>query len=81
MSPVTLDYVKSKIKEEMYHHFEGTTTTVCLLKLENDYTVTGVSACIIDADYNQELGRKYAFEDAIKKIFDVEAYLFRENNK
>ena len=81
MSPVTSDLVKSKIKEKLYHHFEGTTTTICLLKLENGYSVTGKSSCIEDVDFDHELGRKFAFEDAFKKIFELEGYLFREKTQ
>lgn len=46
----------------------GTTTTVCALTLTNGFTVLGKSACVNPAMFSEELGRKYAAEDAIRQV-------------
>lgn len=70
--------IEDAIVHEQYHHFEGTNHTVCCVKLRNGFTVTGDSCSVHDADFNVELGRKYARADAIKKAFDHEAYMLKQ---
>lgn len=52
----------------------ASTTTLCVVLLKNGYTVTGESACADPANYDRELGEKYALEDAIKKIWPLMGY-------
>ena len=75
---VTLDGIKAKIKGETYLVLPDGRTTVCQLTLENGYTVEGYSACVDPAEFNLNLGRKYAFEDAMAKIWPLEGYLLAE---
>lgn len=75
---VTPDHVDAKIKGEQYYTFPGTTFTVCLLTLENGFTVSGTSACADPANYDKELGDKIARENARDQIWKLEAYLLRE---
>lgn len=75
---LTPDHIDSKIRKEMYHVFPGTTTTVCCLVLENGFTVIGKSAPVSPLNFNEELGRKIAYEDARDKIWGLEGYLLRE---
>lgn len=70
--------VVDTITKEQYHVFEGTTTTVCCLTLRNGFTAVGKSACIHSQDFDAELGRKYAKEEAIKQVFDLEAYMLKQ---
>jgi hypothetical protein len=46
--------------------------------MENGYTINGHSACVDPAKYNQALGEKYAYEDAINKAWPLEGYLLAE---
>lgn len=52
--------------------------TFCVLVLKNGFTVTGEAACADPANYREELGRKYARENAIKKIWPLEGYLLKQ---
>lgn len=70
--------VDETIQGEAYHVFEGTTVTVCLLTLRNGYTVTGESACASPENFNAELGRKIARDNARNKIWQLEGYLLRQ---
>lgn len=48
--------------------------TFCVLRLENGFTVHGSSACADPANYDETIGRHYAREDAIKKIWPLLGY-------
>ena len=75
VTPARLEEV---IVSEQYHVFPNTTFTSCLLTLANGYTVLGESACASPENYNAELGRKTARENAKNKIWQLEGYLLRE---
>lgn len=57
-----------------YHHFEGTTTTVCLLTLQSGFSVVGSSACISPDDFNPTIGRSEAVKHAANKLWELEGY-------
>ena len=74
---VTPDQLDKVIVSEQYHVFDGTTFTSCLLTLKNGYTVLGESACASPENFNADLGRKIARENARNKIWALEGYLLR----
>ena len=55
------------IVSEQYHVFPNTTFTACLLTLQNGYTVMGESACASPENFNEDLGRKIARDNAKNK--------------
>jgi hypothetical protein len=75
---ITLAHVESKIVQEEYHVFEGSTLTVCCLTLENGFNVTGESACASPENYNAQLGYDIARGNAVQKIWALEAYLLKQ---
>lgn len=75
---VTPDRIEAVIVKEQYHVFEGSTFTSCLLTLENGFTVHGESACASPENFNEELGRKIARDNAKHKIWAFEGYLLRQ---
>ena len=54
------------------------TLTFCVLTLENGFTVTGESACASPENFNEEIGKKIAYENAREKIWLLEGYLLKE---
>ena len=74
---VTLDSIHAKIRDTKFVN-EGV-LTIALLTLENGYTVTGQSACADPANFDEELGKKIAVDDAVKKVWPLEGYLLRES--
>ena len=48
--------------------------TFCVLVLKNGYTVYGASACASPENYNQAIGEKIAYDDAVKKIWPLLGY-------
>ena len=75
---VTLNDIERKIAKEEYHRFANTTLTVCVLTLQNGTTITGESACVSPENFEEHLGRKYAREKAVEKIWALEGYLLKE---
>lgn len=52
--------------------------SVCVLLMENGFTVIGQAAPVEPYNFNPELGRKFAYEDAIRKVWPLEGYALRE---
>lgn len=75
---ITPARIDSIISGEDYYVFPGTTVTVCILKLENGFTVTGESACASPENFDAELGRKIARTQARDKIWALEGYVLRQ---
>jgi hypothetical protein len=75
VTPERLDEV---IAGEDYHVFPGSQLTVCCLTLENGFTVTGESACASPENFNAELGRKIARNNARDKIWALEGYALKQ---
>ena len=51
--------------------------TFCVLVLRNGFTVTGESACASPENFNAEIGRKIARENAVQKIWPLMGYELR----
>ena len=69
--------IESKIVKEEYHLLTDV-LTVCVLTLENGFTVTGESACASHANYNKEIGDRIARGNAKEKIWVLEGYLLKQ---
>jgi hypothetical protein len=66
--------IDAKIKAESYWIVPLTTTTVCALTLHNGFVVIGKSACIEPDNFDFDIGRKVAFDDARRQIWALEGY-------
>lgn len=51
--------------------------TFCILVLKNGFTVTGESACVSPENFDAEIGRKIARENAVNKIWMLEGYVLK----
>ena len=71
-------HIYDTITGEAYHVFEGTTLTVCCLTLRNGFTVTGESAAASPENFDVEIGRKIARQNAREKIWALEGYLLKQ---
>lgn len=52
--------------------------TFCVLVLKNGFTVTGESACASPENFDAELGRKIAKQNAVNKIWPLMGYELKE---
>lgn len=87
---VSLAHIEAKIASE--HHFtmgvalealdqpvppSTDTLSVCLLVMTNGFTIIGKSAPASPENFNADLGKKFAREDAIRQLWPLEGYLLR----
>lgn len=70
-------HIDSVIVSEQYYVFPNTTMTVCALTLKNGFIVVGESAAASPENFDAEIGRKIARENARNKIWALEGYLLR----
>lgn len=75
---ITLGDIQAKVKKTYYHVVPDTTLTLCVLTLENGFTVTGESACVDPAMFSTAIGEQIAFQNALEKIWLLEGYLLRQ---
>ena len=75
---VTSTLIDEVIVEEAYYLFPGTTTIVCRLSLRNGFSIIGEAAAVSLENFDEEICRKLARENARKKIWVLEAYLLKE---
>ena len=52
--------------------------TFCVLVLRNGFTVTGESACASPENFNADIGRRIARENAVNKIWPLMGYQLKE---
>ena len=52
--------------------------TFCVLVLRNGFTVTGESACASPENFDAELGRKIARQNAINKVWPLMGYHLKQ---
>ncbi len=51
--------------------------TFCVLVLRNGFTVTGESACASPENFDAEIGRKIARQNAVQKVWPLMGYALR----
>ncbi len=78
MQKLTLDHLKSLIVNAEYHCFG--TMTACVLTLKNGFKVMGKSACINADNFDEAIGKRVAYDDAVEKIWELEGYLAVQRN-
>ncbi len=76
---VTAPAIEAKISgEEFINPASVPHLTLCVLVLENGFSVVGQSAPADPANFDPAYGRQLARADAIHKIWPFEGYLLRE---
>lgn len=55
--------------------------TICVLVLRNGFTVTGESACASPENFDAEVGRNIARDNAINKIWPLMGYHLKQKLK
>jgi len=69
--------VKSEYQEGVRFLAPCDLLTFCVLVLKNGFTVTGESACASPENFDAEIGRKIARQNAIAKIWPLMGYELR----
>lgn len=52
--------------------------SICILVMKNGFTIIGKSAPASAANFNADLGRKLAYEDAIRQLWPLMGYALRD---
>jgi len=76
---LTPTHIDKQIASVDYHVFTGTTLTVCAMTLRNGFIVTGESAAASPENFDAEIGRKIAYDNARNKIWAFEGYSLRDS--
>ena len=71
---LTEEYLKDLIADVSYHRLDGTTVTICALKLHSGFVVIGESACLDPANFDAAIGEQSAYENAFEKLWQLEGY-------
>lgn len=70
---VSQESIEAKIQNtEFIHHSQ---MTIAVITMFNGFMVTGVSA---PANFDREVGKRYAYDNAFKQLWQLEGYLLRE---
>lgn len=80
---VTKKRIKKAIKNIEY--FNNGKTTICIVELNNNFQVVGTSACVDKENFDEDIGKEWAFRKAIDKIEELEGYrlqweLYKDDN-
>lgn len=54
------------------------TLTICIVVMKNGFTIIGKSAPADPANYNKEVGEKFALEDAMRQIWPLMGFALRD---
>jgi hypothetical protein len=52
--------------------------SICVLELKNGFTVTGESYCMNPAEFNLEVGKKIAYDNAVEKVRTLVSFQIKE---
>lgn len=52
--------------------------SICILVMKNGFTVIGKSAPASPENFNAELGKKYAYEDAVRQLWPLMGFALRD---
>jgi hypothetical protein len=70
--------INNAISSEDYYVFPNTTVTICALTLRNGFVVIGKDASASKENFDKEIGKRVARDDARSQIWALEGYLLRE---
>lgn len=66
-------YLTGRIAETAYSH-PHPRMTLCLLTMNNGCIVSGESFCLNAANFDAEIGRDVAYDNAVDKLWKLEGY-------
>lgn len=78
MNKITREFIEHKIKDIKYIYPEGTTLTICIIKLDNGFTVFGKSSCVDLNNYDKNVGDDIAYNNAFDKLWEPVGYHLKE---
>lgn len=74
---VSEESIKAKIASVKFHTIDEF-GTMCIIRMANGWVSTGFSAPADVRNFDAEVGRRYAYDNAFKLLWPLEGYLLRE---
>lgn len=74
---VTEESIRNKIASVEY--IVKDQLTICIITMANGWKTTGVSAPASAANFDPEVGKRYAYDNAFKPLWQLEGYLLRQH--
>jgi hypothetical protein len=71
---LTAEDIERLIANEQYIQPEGTTLTICVITTVSGFAFTAESACIDHANFDAQIGKDIARQEAINKLWQFEGY-------
>jgi len=75
---LTIEHIESVVTDAVYFTAKDAPLTICVLYLQNGFTVTGESACVNPENFNAQIGKDIARANAIEKVWMLEGYLLKQ---
>lgn len=75
---VTQEAIDSRIKDVSFLRLPGTTVTICNVTLDSGYSVRGESACVDQANFNEDVGQTIALRNAKEQLWPLFGFLLAE---
>lgn len=72
---VTKKQIESRIVTTEYIFLPNSTVTICHITLDSGYSVRGESACVDPADFEENIGKQLAYDDAFRKLWPLFGFL------
>lgn len=76
---VKFEDLDAKVAVAEYHRIGETTAIVCSLTLQSGFVVIGQAACLNPDVFDEQAGCELAYQDAMRKLWELEAYRVKEN--
>jgi hypothetical protein len=75
---VTPADIEAEIDQDLYLCGIDGRLTICVLRLKNGFLVTGESAATDAENYDQDLGKKVARQNAVAKVWPLLGFRLRD---
>lgn len=76
---VTEEMIDAKVAgAKSIEYLRSDTMTICVITLVSGFKLTGESACVDPANYDEQIGKSIAFRNAKDRLWALEGYLLAE---
>jgi hypothetical protein len=73
---VTVDAISDKIERTTYYLHQH--LTIAIIEMANGFFVVGKAAPADPRNFDADVGKRYALEDAVNQLWELEGYALRE---
>lgn len=78
-SRISLDFIESQIADKEFKTSRTTPSlTILVMTMKNGFVVIGKSAPADPLNFDESLGKKFAYEDAIRQLWPMFAFSLRD---